>query len=895
MNAMTRRRGAAPAAQNQDGGSSTSESRRTPEAGSAPNRVRSVADGIVEATCLVAVVMLPLYFFLLSPLGPETDKAVILIALACIATGAWLVGEIDRFVCHAPHSRANLLLWSGVAVFAVYAVATALSIHPATSLFGTIARHQGLLTHAGYTVFFLCVATRLRRGEQVRRLLGVVIFASLPAVVYGIFQQFGVDPAPTVGDISTIQWPVRSSFGQHIFFAAYLVLVIPLTGARLLDLWDRRPEASARGAGDEPLLAGVLVCFVGFSFLGFLALGQHLVALFAIMPALLAGYVILGVALEELANTPSMLRLRIWLYATLLALQILALIFTSARGPWLGFFATLPVFALLVAWRLNRPRIAWGVLGAAGALALFVLVLNIPSGPLASLRTKHIFNRIANVQGYVNESSGAGRLQIWQGVGDLMTKQPAIRNTWGGIGRAVVGYGPESMDVAFEAVFPLKLRVQTSELYTWDRAHSIFLDILVDAGLLGLLAFLLTVVLFIWRVLRSLAGRNNAAWLTIGLATAVAGHLVEGIFGLETAASLLIFWVILGVAAGPSLNDDAPETSDTTSIPWQGVATGYWVVLLLLGAVVMLLTALPDHPEITMSLWLVTILGGVGTVTWLLVPRKPALPTPRPRDKRTARGAVPLVTRTPRATITAGGAIAVLVLLGLFSQWNYETAALAETAGFHNLTHGHVDQGIADLQSAASMEDGQAKYQEDLATVFGGIASGNPQSSDPVYAPHGDDPRTLDPQRILTLGRNQLYALAALSLQSARAVAPLDPTVYSALGDLYMNWGKPGSAIYQYRQAERLSHDNPRYIDAQALARLKQNRVPAAAAFVHTALRLDPTFWYSWYAQAKIDHVMGKRSEARSAAHLALYLTQNYRPLPSAAQLAELHLYDRSG
>jgi O-antigen ligase len=843
----------------------------------------------------VAVVMLPLYFFLLSPLGPETDKAVILIALACIAAGAWLVGEIDRFVCGVPQSRANLLLWSGVAVFAAYAVATALSIHPSTSLFGTIARHQGLLTHAGYTVFFVCAATRLRRREQVRRLLGVLIFASLPAVVYGVFQQFGVDPAPTVGDISTIQWPVRSSFGQHIFFAAYLVLVIPLTGARLLDLWDRRPETSARGAGDEPLLASVLVCFVGFSFLGFLALGQHLVALFAIMPALLAGYAILGVAVEELPNTSSMLRLRIWVYATLLALQILALIFTSARGPWLGFFATLPVFALLVAWRLNRPRIAWGVLGAAGALALFVLVLNIPRGPLASLRTKHIFDRIANVQGYVNESSGAGRLQIWQGVGDLMTKEPAVGNTWGGVGRAVVGYGPESMDVAFEAVFPLKLRVQTSELYTWDRAHSIFLDILVDAGLLGLVAFLLTVVLFIWRVLRSLAGRNSAAWLTIGLATAVAGHLVEGIFGLETAASLLIFWVILGLAAGPSLNNDATETSDTTDIPWQGVAIGYWVVLLLLGVVVMLSTTLPDHPELTMSLWLGTILGGVGTVTWLLVPRTPAHLTTTTRDKRSARGAVPRVTRTPRATAVAGGVVSVLVLLGLFSQWNYETAALAETAGFHNLTHGHVDQGIADLQTAASMEDGQAKYQEDLATVYGGIASGNPQSSDPVYAPHGDDPRTLEPQQILTLGRNQLYTLAVLSLQSARAVAPLDPTVYSALGDLYMNWGKPGLAIDQYRQAETLSHDNPKYIDAQALARLKQNRLNDAVGLARASLRLDPTFWYSFYTQAKVDHLLGNRAEARSAAKLALYLKQNYRPSPTVAQLRELQGYERSG
>jgi tetratricopeptide (TPR) repeat protein len=161
--------------------------------------------------------------------------------------------------------------------------------------------------------------------------------------------------------------------------------------------------------------------------------------------------------------------------------------------------------------------------------------------------------------------------------------------------------------------------------------------------------------------------------------------------------------------------------------------------------------------------------------------------------------------------------------------------------------------------------------------------------------PHGDDPRTIDPQRVLTLGRNQLYALSVLSLQSARAVAPLDPTVYSALGDLYMNWGKPGPAIEQYRQAEKLSHDNPKYIDAQALARLKQNRLTDAAGLARASLRLDPTFWYSFYTQAKIDHRLGNRTAARGEARLALYLTHNYRPLPSAAQLAELRGYERSG
>jgi len=102
---------------------------------------------------------------------------------------------------------------------------------------------------------------------------------------------------------------------------------------------------------------------------------------------------------------------------------------------------------------------------------------------------------------------------------------------------------------------------------------------------------------------------------------------VEGVLGLETAASLLIFWVILGLAAGPSMSDEGLETGDTTAVPWLRVAVGYWIALLLVLAVVMLATSLPDHPGTSMALWLCAILLGVS----------PALPSDGRRDRSAGR------------------------------------------------------------------------------------------------------------------------------------------------------------------------------------------------------------------------------------------------------------------
>jgi hypothetical protein len=53
----------------------------------------------------------------------------------------------------------------------------------------------------------------------------------------------------------------------------------------------------------------------------------------------------------------------------------------------------------------------------------------------------------------------------------------------------------------------------------------------------------------------------------IGTVSGVAGHLVEGIFAVETAASLLLFWVLLGLGASPLTDDSGPQTERLPELP----------------------------------------------------------------------------------------------------------------------------------------------------------------------------------------------------------------------------------------------------------------------------------------------------------------------------------------
>jgi len=148
---------------------------------------------------------------------------------------------------------------------------------------------------------------------------------------------------------------------------------------------------------------------------------------------------------------------------------------------------------------------------------------------------------------------------------------------------------------------------------------------------------------------------------------------------------------------------------------------------------------------------------------------------------------------------------------------------------------------------------------------------------------------------VQTLGRNQLFQLAVSSLKTGESSLPLDPKIHAAIADAYLQWKRPIQALAQYREAEKLSLDNPSYLDGQALAYLAADQPQAALSEAQAAVRLDNTFWYSFYARARVYDRMHKKALAMADASLALIVANNFRPSPPADQLAQLQRMQRSG
>ncbi len=114
-------------------------------------------------------------------------------------------------------------------------ISTIGSVFPQASLYGGYVRQQGTITVLAYIGLFFVLACNLRRREQLERLITVILVASIPATLYGIVQRLGIDPLPWMGNVES---RVASTMGNAIFIAAYLILVLPFTGYRLLNALD---------------------------------------------------------------------------------------------------------------------------------------------------------------------------------------------------------------------------------------------------------------------------------------------------------------------------------------------------------------------------------------------------------------------------------------------------------------------------------------------------------------------------------------------------------------------------------------------------------------------------------------------------------------------------------
>ncbi len=416
-----------------------------------PSKLSRFCLGVVEAAWLAAVSVVPIFFNIYSSRIFEPDKITILRSLALLTLAAWVVKLVDEggIKWKSEAGKKSLLSYlltypmiaPIIGLVIVYSLSTIFSVTPSISFFGSWQRLQGTYTTFSYLVIFFSLIANLRKREQINRLVTTVIFASLPVSFYGLLQRYQIDPIPWGGNVSI---RIAANMGNSIFVAAYLIMVFPLTIGRMVDafraiLTDNDATGTIKGDSTKHIVRATIYVFIA-------------------------------------------------------ALELIAIYMSGSRGPLLGLMAGIYFMLLLFSIYWKKRWLTFATIGVAVIGAAFLVIFNVSGGPLEKLRSSPAIGRFGNL---LNPESNSAlvRQYIWEGTVKLVGIHAPLQFPDGSSDkfnflRPIIGYGPESMYVAYNQFYQPELGQVEKRNASPDRAHNETWDSIVITGGAGLLVYL---------------------------------------------------------------------------------------------------------------------------------------------------------------------------------------------------------------------------------------------------------------------------------------------------------------------------------------------------------------------------------------------------------------------
>jgi len=266
-------------------------------------------------------------------------------------------------------------------------------------------------------------------------------------------------------------------------------------------------------------------------------------------PNLLAGYLVPAVCFSGAAIFVWPRWLPKLLALVMTGVTTVCLVLTLSRGGWIGFVAAGFALLLLVVhywsiWFSPWWR-RWAMPALLGSLTAVLVI--------AVLGIDTLQQRVMSIFAGREDSSNNFRLNVWAAVIDMIRDYP------------VLGIGPGND--AFNQIYPLYQRPRFTAL----SAYSVFLEVTVEAGLVGLASFLWLVAITWrqgWQQLQRLRQQQAAQgyWLMAALATQfgmLAHGLVDTVWYRPQVSTL--WWLMMALVASyyqpQAVRQPNPETT----------------------------------------------------------------------------------------------------------------------------------------------------------------------------------------------------------------------------------------------------------------------------------------------------------------------------------------------
>ena len=195
------------------------------------------------------------------------------------------------------------------------------------------------------------------------------------------------------------------------------------------------------------------------------------------------------------------------------AILLVCMLLTISRGGWVGLIIATALFLILLDSRLI-------LVGIVGLVALYFVLPD-------------VFVERLNSIGNMTDSSTSYRVSIWLGTLSM------LHDYW------LSGIGPGT--AAFNMVYP----AYSFNTITAPHSHNLFLQIVCDCGIVGILVFLGIILSYFRSVGRALFAekdRKTRQYL-IAAISAVSGFLVQSMtdYSFYNYRVMLMFWIVLGL------------------------------------------------------------------------------------------------------------------------------------------------------------------------------------------------------------------------------------------------------------------------------------------------------------------------------------------------------------
>ncbi|MFH1859599.1 MAG: O-antigen ligase family protein [bacterium] len=420
------------------------------------------------------------------------------LAMMQVFTLICLIGLLIKAILSKRLNLYHTILDLPLCLFLIITIlSTVLSVCPYISLWGAYYRYEGLISCVNYIILFYIAANCLDKGA-ILRILGTAILAGAVVSLYGLLQSLHID---LVGwqDYGTSR--VISTFGNSVYFGAYVATVFPLALAGYLMQEEKKTgRENSRKSKVE---------------------SQHKPPLLSVVYRILP-----------------------WLSGIACLLILSGIFAANTRGAFLGFLASCVIFGILIRKRLNQSMRTKLILLIAGMVCVSLyFILNPEVSPLK--RFAQTFStqekNIAGKESPKLAGGAASRIFMWRDALGIIKDYP------------IFGTGPETFGMVYSKYRSLDLiRNEGGEYGRPDRVHNDIIDMAITKGLLGVLTylwFLFVVAIVCLKIIREMPTGKESI-LVIAILSGGLGYFIQNQFCFWILPSTALFFIMTGCLSG---------------------------------------------------------------------------------------------------------------------------------------------------------------------------------------------------------------------------------------------------------------------------------------------------------------------------------------------------------